>query len=174
MPPLLVVFAGLPGTGKSTLAGAVAERLDAIWLRVDVAGAAMVKAGLTRSFEAGLAAYIVAQDIAAVHLRLGRNVVLDAVNAVEPGRAMWRGLATEYGATLSVVETICSDSAEHRRRVETREAPTPPLPLPTWAEVVGLEYEDWKEPVLTIDTVVPTEECVTRILAHLAARGALR
>jgi predicted kinase len=165
--PLLIVFAGPPGTGKSTLARAVAERRDATWLRVDVAEAAMLRAGIPRSFETGLAAYLTVRDIASDLLRVGRNVVVDAVNGVEWAHATWRTLANESGASLFVVELTCSDREEHRRRVETREAPTPPLPLPTWAEVVEREYLPWPDPVLRMDTIDPVDACLARILAYL-------
>jgi predicted kinase len=165
--PRLIVFSGLPGTGKSTLAGVTARNLDALWLRVDVVEAAIVKAGLPKSFETGLAAYIADRDIADDHLRMGRTVVIDAVNAIEEARNMWRTLAVETGASLTFVEVTCSSSTEHRRRVETREPPTPPLPLPTWPEVVSREYVAWSEPILTIDTSEPLETCVAKILDHL-------
>jgi predicted kinase len=171
MAALLVVFAGLPGTGKSTLARAIAQRLGATWLRVDVAEAAMLKAGLSRSFETGLAAYIVARDIAADHLRLGQPVVVDAVNSVGPARAMWRDLRAECGASLFFVEAICSNGAEHRRRVETREGPTPPLPVPTWPEVLEREYQAWNEPILQIDTIEPVDHCVAQILRRVSGAG---
>ncbi|HNX20123.1 MAG TPA: AAA family ATPase, partial [Acidobacteriota bacterium] len=32
---MLVVFSGLPGTGKSSIARAVAARSGAVWLRID-------------------------------------------------------------------------------------------------------------------------------------------
>jgi predicted kinase len=167
--PRLIVFCGLPGTGKSTLARAIAGKIEGIWLRVDVVEAALLKAGLQRSFETGLAAYIVDNDIAADHLRLGRAVVIDAVNGIEKARNGWRSLAQETRANLTLVEVICSDPTEHRRRVETRKAPTPPLPPPTWAEVVSREYVPWAEPILTIDTVAPLDACVIKILNHLGS-----
>jgi predicted kinase len=168
MPPLLVVFAGLPGSGKSTLAREVARQRDAVWLRVDTAEAAMLKAGLPRSPETGLGAYVVVRDVAEEQLWIGRNVVVDAVNGVEEARVMRRTLAAECGATRSVIEVVCSDPVEHRRRVESRSAPTPPLPPPTWEEVRSREYHAWTEPVLRVDSTAPTVETVAHILRYLS------
>jgi predicted kinase len=164
-PPRLVVLAGLPGAGKSTLAQALAERTGPLWLRVDTVEAAILKAGLSRSFETGLAAYLVVRDVAETHLRLGRDVVVDAVNGVEPGRRLWRELAEELGAERVVVEVTCPDPAVHRQRVESRPMPTPPLPAPTWDEVLRREYEPWTEPVLSVDGTADLESNLERVLA---------
>jgi adenylate kinase family enzyme len=40
---VLVVFGGLPGTGKTTLSRAVAEALGAVWLRIDAIEAAILR-----------------------------------------------------------------------------------------------------------------------------------
>jgi predicted kinase len=167
MTPSLIVFAGLPGTGKSTLALEIARRQRAVWLRVDTAEAAMLRAGLARSDATGLAAYIVVRDVAAAQLRLGQSVVVDAVNAVEEAREMWRDLASEQGVDRFVVEVVCSDVTEHRRRVESRAGPTPPLPAPTWEEVRTREYLPWTEPILTVDSVVPVDQVVAQIQSYL-------
>ncbi len=170
--PRLIVMAGLPGTGKSTLARHLVAGLDAVWLRVDTIEAALVEAGLTRSFETGLAVYLAARDIAREHLRLPRDAVIDAVNGVEPARRMWRELAEECAARRFVIEVVCSDPSAHRRRVESRLPPTPPLPSPTWEEVVRREYEPWNEPILTVDGVRPPGENLARIRKYLrAGRG---
>lgn len=166
--PKLIVLAGLPGTGKSTLARDFAERSGGVWLRVDLIEAAVLASGIPRSFETGLAAYAVARDVARDHLRLGRAVVIDAVNGVEPARTMWRELARECDADRYVVELRCSDPVEHRRRVETRGQPTPPLPAPSWEEVVGREYVPWTEPVLALESEDPPERLVLRILEFVA------
>ncbi len=34
-PTMLIVFAGLPASGKSTIARALAQELGAVWLRID-------------------------------------------------------------------------------------------------------------------------------------------
>ena len=96
----------------------------------------MLRSGLAHSFETGLAAYVVGQDLAADNLGLGSDVVVDAVNGVEEAREMWRTLARDHQARLFFIEVVCRDPDEHRRRVDSRKAPTPPLPVPTWEDVV--------------------------------------
>jgi predicted kinase len=165
--PKLIVLAGLPGTGKSTLARLLAAKLNAIWLRVDTIEASLLRAGLARSFETGLAAYVAAGDIARDHLQLGRDTIIDAVNGVEPARRMWRELAADCHADRYVVEVICSDPDQHRRRVEGRPTATPPLPSPTWQEVLHREYQPWDESILRLDGVRSPSENLTRIQDYL-------
>jgi len=170
----VVVFSGRPGTGKSTLARPVAERLEGIWLRVDTIEASLVEAGLPRSFETGLAAYIVVRDLARENLRIGRSVVIDAVNGVEPARQMWRELSVEFEVPRFSVVVECSDRVEHRRRVESREALSPHLPRPTWQEVLDREFDRWNEPVLLIDSLGSEQENIGRILEYCSTTTALR
>lgn len=149
------------------MAALLAGRLGALWLRVDTIEASMLRAGLPRSFETGLAAYLAARDIAREQLGMDRDVVLDAVNGVEEARAMWRELASECDADRYVLEVVCPDPAEHRRRVESRSAATPPLPAPTWEEVLHREYMPWHEPTLLLDGRASPEETLRRVRAYL-------
>ncbi len=164
--PKLIVLAGLPGVGKSSIARVLAARLEATWLRVDRIEAALLRAGLAPSFETGLAAYLAANDLASEHLQLGRTVIVDAVNGVEPAREMWRALALRWAVPLRVVEITCSDPAEHRRRVESRAPGTPPLRTPSWDEVVRREYRPWEESILSLDGIDPVAKNVERIVAY--------
>jgi predicted kinase len=168
-PAKLIVFAGRPGVGKSTIARALAREIEAVWLRVDSVEAAILKSGLPRSFESGLAAYIAVRDLAAEQLRSGLTVVVDAVNGVEEARAMWRELAAELDVPRYTVEVVCSDPGEHRRRVESRTGATPPLPPPSWDEVAHREYFPWGEPVLTVDSVGSLSQNLAQILAYCHA-----
>jgi predicted kinase len=44
--PRLIVFAGLPGSGKSTIARALAKQIGAVWLRVDSVEQALRESGV--------------------------------------------------------------------------------------------------------------------------------
>jgi hypothetical protein len=65
-------------------------------------------------------------------------------------------------------EIVCSDVAEHRRRVETRNSDIPGLKLPNWEAVTGREYHWWRQDRFRIDTAHKSvAECVTTALAAL-------
>jgi predicted kinase len=165
---MLIVFGGLPGVGKTTLGATVAHRLGAVYLRVDAVESAMWDGGIERDQPTGIAAYGVVEAVAAANLHLGRTVLADAVHPVEAARAAWRDLAAAEGVALRVVEVVCSDTAEHRRRVEARVPDPGQLHVPTWAQVLAREYEPWTEPRLTVDTMDAPSVLVERILAYIA------
>jgi predicted kinase len=167
--PLLAVFGGLPGTGKTTVARAVAARLHGAFLRIDEVEAAMWRAGMDREQPTGLAAYVVAQAAAESCLRAETAVIVDAVNPVEEARRAWRELAQRVGAALRVVEVVCADAAEHRRRVERRRTDIDGLDVPTWEQVISREYEPWSEDRLVLDTSRPDFDGIAAVEAYLAS-----
>lgn len=116
---LLIVFSGLPGTGKTTLSKALAARLCAVYLRIDSIEQAMMAAG---AGQIGPAGYAVANAIAKDNLLLGRSIVADCVNPVRDSRIGWRNVAAQKSARLIDILLHCSDIAEHRHRVEGRAA----------------------------------------------------
>ena len=79
--PVLIVTAGLPGSGKSTIAEIIAGRLGATAISVDPIEGAILKAGIDSDQPTGLAAYLVAERMAEQVLVSGHSVVVDAVNA---------------------------------------------------------------------------------------------
>jgi predicted kinase len=162
---LLVVFAGLPGVGKSLLARRVSDELPATYLRIDSIESAIVST-LT-PFRDNPVGYVVAERIAADQLVAGRDVVADAVNEVAPARDGWVALAERTGAMLRFVEVVCSDAAEHRRRVEGRTADMPGQGVPTWQQVQQRRYEPWTQDRLVIDNVGDPELPLGRILGDL-------
>lgn len=158
---MLIILGGLPGSGKTTLARALAARLAAVHLRVDSIEQAMQRAGIAT---VGTAGYAVAQQLATDNLRLGRTMIADSVNPVAASRAGWCRAATDAAARFAEIEVVCSDRAVHRQRVDTRQADLEGHRLPTWTDVQALHYEPW-----TVDLVIDTaQEDVESIAARLA------
>ena len=168
---LLVEFGGLPGTGKSTLARLLAADTKAVWLRIDEIEGAMRRNGLTPE-QTGVAAYSVAHDLAASHLRRCLTVIADAVNPVAEARAGWRDLAAAVGADHVVIETVCCDSAEHRRRVDGRVSDLSGWVHPTWAQVHQMMsgYQPRTGNRLVLDTTRPIDISYRDVTAYLARR----
>src|SRR5438552_2923844 len=100
----IIVVSGLPGSGKSTLAEAVAKKLRISLFSVDPIESSIVKSGISRRFETGLAAYLVAETLADEQLGFGLSVIIDAVNPVKEARDMWSNLSTKHHARLIIIE----------------------------------------------------------------------
>ncbi|HRW00610.1 MAG TPA: 2-C-methyl-D-erythritol 4-phosphate cytidylyltransferase [Tetrasphaera sp.] len=156
--PTLWVIGGLPGTGKTTAGRVLAAEEGATHLRVDSIEVALLGAGVDEVTSEGYAAlYAVARD----QLRLGGSVVADLVNPIPLTREALRAVARDAGASIREIQLVCSDAAEHRRRVENRAADIPGHRLPTWADVEARQFEAWPESV-TIDTAGLDVEAIVR------------
>jgi predicted kinase len=147
--PVLFVFSGLPGAGKSTLARALVRKRCAAYLRIDTIEQALKD---LCSFDVHGEGYGLAYRIASDNLCSGVDVVADSCNPIQLTRQEWANVATLANAQHVDVEIVCSDAREHRRRVEGRASEVPGLTLPTWAEVVAREYHEWTTDRLIVDT----------------------
>jgi predicted kinase len=146
--PALIVFAGLPGTGKTTVARELARRLRATYLRID----AIEQKLRAEGHAVGSMGYAIANALAAENLMHGRIVIADCVNPVLASREGWRQTALQNLARLIEIEVICSDPALHRHRVESRTSDVDGLTLPTWNEVSNRHYEPWDRDHFVLDT----------------------
>ncbi len=164
---MLVIFAGLPGVGKTTIARMLASRLGAVYLRADTIEQAMRDSGMPDTAIGGTG-YLVAQRIATKNLKLGRTVVADTVNPWNLTRNLWR----DAGSPYLEVEVVCSDPKEHRRRVECRGADITGHRSPTWQEVVDRDDQPWTMPRLVVDTAaLSPDAAVEAILRHIDSVG---
>jgi predicted kinase len=168
--PILYIFSGLPGSGKTTLSQRVAQSVHAVYLRIDTIEQALRE---LCSVEVQGEGYRLVYRIAADNLRVGMSVVADSCNPIELTRREWERVALEARAEYVNIEVICSDAREHRRRVETRISTVSGLRLPTWRDVEQREYHAWTVDRIVIDTAKRTEgECVAHLLSELARRRA--
>lgn len=160
-------MAGLPAVGKSTIARELARRTGAVWLRVDSMDQAIWASG-TAPEDLRDWTYRAGQAVAADNLSLGRDVIADCVNPCREAREGWDDCGRRTRAEVVWLEILCSDPAEHRRRVETRQGDVEGLILPDWAAVAGRDYEAWDRDRLIIETSNRTiEACVGEALGLL-------
>lgn len=165
--PILYVFSGLPGAGKSTLAQALARRLRAVYIRIDTIEQALKDFCAVDVEGEG---YEISYRITADNLRLGLGVVADSCNPIELTRNEWEKVATRSGARCVNIEIVCSDKVEHRARIETRPSTVPGLRLPTWKEVEDRGYQAWAKGRIVIDTSGKSEsDCIEELVTALAA-----
>jgi predicted kinase len=181
-----VLIGGPPATGKSTLALALAPRLDAAVLDLDVATAPLTRvvseltgrhdlddpalAGLTRD-----ARYDTLLGLAVANLAAGRPVVLVAPFSLERSRvSAWAATTRRLPAPATMVwlylepdELIGRLAARGLARDEGK------LRDPA-SYLAGLDLEPPVIPHLAVDASRPTDAQVSSVLNHLSGRGALR
>ncbi|WP_421362771.1 AAA family ATPase [Agrobacterium rosae] len=165
---MLIIFGGLPGSGKSTIAQALAIRLQATYLRLDTIEQAIRSSACSAAgAEVGPAGYVVLYKVAADNLRLGRTVIADSVNSIEITRAAFRATATEANRKFIEVEVTCSDKIMHRHRAESRVSTVEGLIPPTWEQIEARTFEPWA-PDRRIDTsLLSVDESMLEITNRL-------
>jgi len=168
---VLLVISGLPGTGKSTVAAAVARQLEAVHLSVDEVEDAMLGAGLPRDFTTGVAAYEAVRAAAEQNLSLGHCVVVDAVNDSGAARLTWINAAQAMDAELLFVVLTAPPRPEHQRRLASRTRRLLHVPEPTWEQVEAraASYEPWGHGCLLLDSGEPIETVVRQIEEAIGA-----
>jgi predicted kinase len=155
---MLIVFSGLPGTGKTTIATELATQTNAVYLRIDTIEQAIRNSG-DFAHDVERSGYKVANELALSNLRIGNTVIVDCVNPVSESRKAWTDIAERTEVPLVNIQVVCSDKHEHQRRVETRKIDIPGLIPPTWQSVLNHEYEAWDNAPFDIDTALmsPTQ-----------------
>lgn len=159
----LVLVGGGPGSGKSTIAEAVAKRIGAAWLRADevrkdVAGIghnvhAFEEPGQgIYSPEVTAKTHEELQRQTALLLRNGVSVVLDATWRSEAAREPFRAVASDAAAKLT--ELKCElPAAIAKERIARRMASVynPSDATPELVDVLADQFDDWPE-AAPIDT----------------------
>lgn len=159
---MLIIFGGLPGTGKTSISKQLATELKAVYLRIDTVEHVL------KTLKIGSEGYMICYAVAGDNLRLGMSVVADSVNPISITRQDWQRVAKAANKQFIEIELVCSDSDEHKKRVESRLAETKDHSLPTWQDVLDRDYELWETKSLVIDTSKHSiHESVEIILDHI-------
>jgi predicted kinase len=166
--PKAIVVAGLPGTGKSTLAEALGRELRAPVFSMDWELGVLVPFGAVRPDNLGPMPELMMAASMARQLQLGLDVILDATTLRAAERQRLRALAEALDAMFVGVECQCSDQAAHRSRLDGRSRGIPGWPATvSWDHVQRMRerWEPWAEPHLVVDTAVESPDAaLDRIL----------
>jgi len=176
-PPLLVVR-GLMGTGKTTLAAELANRLGVEHLATDAIRRSTLGASdQPAQYDAGNYAPAAKQRVYELMfaeadrcLAEGLSVVLDATFLLAAPRTSAIELAGRHNAPVLIVECRCPDD-EARRRIAERAA-RGDSPSEARAELLDRQRRDQQpaapgEPTLVVDTTAPLAQQVEAVLGRM-------
>jgi predicted kinase len=160
--PALVMFSGLPGTGKSTLSYQLAETLHWTLLTKDAIDRSLEQSDIITA----RGGYNLLFDLARLNLERGTSVILDAVFTTQSLRDLAADVAEATSARLRIVYCFNSDQAQWQRRITDRPEVVSGWTPADWAEVeqVQARYEALQEDHLALDSHDPLAENLDRLL----------
>ena len=167
----LIVFAGVPGSGKSTVSERVGATLGIPVFALDWLLGALTPFGMRHHRDLmGIGSELLA-TLAYRELCGRRSAILDTTGEDPADRARWAGLAAAAGAVFVPVVCVCTDDALHRERLERRTRS-----IPGWADAGDwanasarlAAFPPWSGALL-VDTVRPLDECVAVVVDRVGA-----
>jgi len=167
----MIVFSGLPGTGKSTLAESIGRQFGTPVFAKDWLEAILLQNGLGSTLDErnlGYASYELLTVLAERQLMLGQSVILDSVAGSHTIRQTWHRLADQYNAQWRVVECICLNEVLHQERLKARKRNIPGWHELEWSDVEKVKqyYQAWDEDRLVLDMANSIEENISRIKSY--------
>ncbi len=172
---MIVIMAGLPGTGKSTLARALAQSLPGVVLDKDTIRAAL--------FPPAHIEYSLAQDdfcqtiiLQTAQYLLARN---DSLHVLLDGRTFSRryqreraiDFCSQRGTMWAMLECVCAEHTALQRLEEAVAHRSHPAQnrTPELYRQIRQAWEPIDSPKLIVDTDASLDSCVERALSYILA-----
>ena len=170
MPTKLILFSGLPGTGKSTLAGRLARELQLPLLCIDdILGEVPQNPGI--AFWDSKVTILL--DLIETQLELGLSVIADSV-FMNKDRYHARELARKYQARFLPIYIFMSDDRLWEQRVTARYNELNNNGVAGWERIQhqSRRFREW-EPgtALFIDSVYPIEKNYADVLRFVTGNS---
>ncbi len=162
---MLIMVCGLPGTGKTTLAKAVAEKTGAVHVSSDSVRMKMLEKR-TYSDEEKEKVYDAMLEEAGKQLGKGKSVVLDATFYRKELRDMARKVAEKAGSDFFIVECLTHEGLLKERIFSRKREETESEADFEVYKKVKTVFEPIEDEHLAVDTSLPLEKQVGLVLKY--------
>jgi len=155
---------GYPGTGKSTIARAIAARLHAPLIDRDILRQKAVDI-FGDLPEVGRFSYEMMFALVAEQLELGLSVVVDTPLTYRTTYEQSRELAKAFDMPILVVHCQCSAEVQ-RRRLEGRKGKVSRFQITSWEEWMQWKplFEQFETEGCVIDTANPLDDSLAKVM----------
>src|SRR5438309_9829874 len=155
---------GFPGTGKSTIARAIAAALHAPLIDRDILRQKAVNL-FGNLPQVGRFSYELMFALVEEQLRLGLSVVVDTPLTYRTTYEQAKELARSFQTTMLVVHCQCPPEVQ-RRRLEGRKGKVSEFQITSWEEWLRWKplFEDFDDGGCVIDTSNPLDDSLAKVM----------
>ncbi|WP_044617846.1 AAA family ATPase [Gynuella sunshinyii] len=163
----VILICGLPGSGKSTIAGKLATSLGLPLFSKDKLEASIVENGALKTEVLNNVGYTLLKNLVDEHLDRNTSVIVDFIADKNRVNELWPEL---LGKEMVVIECVCSDKTEHKRRIESRRRNIKGWYELSWADVeeITSKYTPLTPNRLIVDTVRNESSILEKILNYVS------
>lgn len=173
----LILLTGLPGTGKSTLAEKLSQKIKVPLFSKDNIEAALqrcdVNTVLSGNQPVSFAVYEILFTLVQQQLLLGQSCIIDCVAGHINVRERFKSIAHETNAKWIVIECVCSDEDMHKVRLLTRKRNIPGYHELNWHQLLETKrhYAPWQEEHKIINSTNQLECNIAMALSYIESKG---